>query len=362
MNIVKATEKYENWLSQFFKLWPQDLELKHAAMVESPFKFLRATFYRWAQVWCELCGDFDRTPKVLAVGDLHVENFGTWRDVDGRLIWGVNDFDEACKLPYAFDLIRLTVSALMAIRESHFKLPTEDAVEAILDGYLLGLEKRGSPFVLEEKHHWLRQIALSELRDPVHFWDKIRKLKPASPKEARKAKKILGDLLPEGASDLQISRRVAGLGSLGRPRLVAVAQWQGGLICREAKAMAPSAVLFAAGQKKKWRQQTQEIVELALRAPDPYYRMKGKWLVRRLSPHCSRIEIFHLPKKRDELSLLEAMGIETANIHLGKGPGQDIRRDLTAQRRRQIKSAVTLMREQLLADWLEWRQACKDKY
>jgi len=32
---------------------------------------------------------------VLAVGDLHVENFGTWRDAEGRLIWGVNDFDES---------------------------------------------------------------------------------------------------------------------------------------------------------------------------------------------------------------------------------------------------------------------------
>jgi len=36
---------------------------------------------------------------VLAVGDLHVENFGTWRDAEGRLIWGVNDFDEAWRLP-----------------------------------------------------------------------------------------------------------------------------------------------------------------------------------------------------------------------------------------------------------------------
>jgi hypothetical protein len=34
-------------------------------------------------------------PVVTGVGDLHVENFGTWRDADARLVWGVNDFDEA---------------------------------------------------------------------------------------------------------------------------------------------------------------------------------------------------------------------------------------------------------------------------
>ena len=51
---------------------------------------------------------------VLAVGDIHLENFGTWRDADGRLVWGVNDFDEAAEMPYVLDLIRLATSALVA--------------------------------------------------------------------------------------------------------------------------------------------------------------------------------------------------------------------------------------------------------
>ena len=55
-----------------------------------------------------------RAPRALAVGDLHVENFGTWRDVEGRLIWGINDFDEAWRLPYTNDLVRLATSALLA--------------------------------------------------------------------------------------------------------------------------------------------------------------------------------------------------------------------------------------------------------
>ena len=50
---------------------------------------------------------------VLAIGDLHLENFGTWRDAEGRLVWGINDFDEAWALPYTNDLIRLATSARM---------------------------------------------------------------------------------------------------------------------------------------------------------------------------------------------------------------------------------------------------------
>jgi len=45
--------------------------------------------------------DLTDAPRLLAVGDLHVENFRTWRDAEGRLVWGVNDFDEVAEMPYA---------------------------------------------------------------------------------------------------------------------------------------------------------------------------------------------------------------------------------------------------------------------
>ena len=68
---------------------------KHEKMKKDLFAFFRATFYRWIQVWPEVCPDLTSAPMVLAVGDLHFENFGTWRDAEDRLVWGVNDFDEA---------------------------------------------------------------------------------------------------------------------------------------------------------------------------------------------------------------------------------------------------------------------------
>ena len=95
MNIVKATAKYEEWLSHHLSLLGPGLTFKHAQMRSAPFPFLRATFYRWAQVWGGICPEEVKAPHVLGVGDLHVENFGTWRDIEGRLIWGINDFDEA---------------------------------------------------------------------------------------------------------------------------------------------------------------------------------------------------------------------------------------------------------------------------
>ena len=95
MNIFKATADFEQWLAKRLPIVRQDVALKHALMAQNPFSFFRATFYRWLQHWPEVCPKLAKAPAVLGVGDLHIENFGTWRDTEGRLIWGVNDFDEA---------------------------------------------------------------------------------------------------------------------------------------------------------------------------------------------------------------------------------------------------------------------------
>ena len=90
MNIVKATKQYEDWLRLHIQIVGPDLRFKHEQMAAALFPFFRATFYRWLQVWPEECAELDPVPHILSVGDLHVENFGTWRDSDGRLVWGAD--------------------------------------------------------------------------------------------------------------------------------------------------------------------------------------------------------------------------------------------------------------------------------
>ena len=87
-NIKDATASYEAWMRSCTTVLQSDLRLKHEQMRESPFGFLRGTFYRWAQLWPCVCADLCHAPKVLAVGDLHVNSFGTWRDVRGSSLLG----------------------------------------------------------------------------------------------------------------------------------------------------------------------------------------------------------------------------------------------------------------------------------
>jgi uncharacterized protein (DUF2252 family) len=354
MNIVKATRQFEAWLGRHTDIVQKDLHLKHRNMKAAIFPFLRATYYRWAQLWPKVCPDLTKAPRVLAVGDLHVENFGTWRDCEGRLIWGVNDFDEAWPLAYPNDLVRLAVSAHLAAQAGHLALKEKDICNMILEGYSEALCENGRPFVLGEHHTWLRVIAESELRDPVRFWAKMEALPTIRTEVPLSAIEALEHLMPERDISYRIARRIAGLGSLGHARFVAIAEWHGGKISREAKALVPSASCWAQDKSSK-EILYQTVIREAVRCPDPYVQLRGRWIVRRLSPYCSRIELVTLRPGGAELRLLHAMGWETANIHLGtRKSRKPIRRHLEKQKAKWLHQATDDMLKAVRADWKTW--------
>jgi Uncharacterized protein conserved in bacteria (DUF2252) len=354
MNCKKATESYETWLAKHTRIVDDDLRLKHQQMSADMFSFMRATFYRWVELWAEHCPDLARAPVVLAVGDLHVENFGTWRDQEGRLVWGINDFDEAFPLPYTNDLVRLALSAHLAISANHLKIRTADACEAILKGYTEGIRDGGSPFVLAGRHEWLRSAVTSQLRDPVRFWEKLASSVTVTAGISAKAKKALAAALPEKKLKYRMVHRVAGLGSLGRPRFVALAEWNGGLIAREAKALLSSACVWA-NQEKDSGPQYGKIMKQAIRCPDPFLELRKGWVVRRLAPDCSRVELTMLSKGRDEYKLLEAMGRETANVHLGTSLViAKVKRDMSRKQPGWLHDAAKAMVQATVEDWRKW--------
>ncbi len=360
-DIHRATRRYEEWLGGLIPLVRADLRAKHQRMGEGPFFFMRATFYRWCQLWSAREKESGALPaaRVAAVGDLHLENFGTWRDSDGRLIWGINDFDETTALPWTQDLVRLAASAHLAIFADHIAVRRRAACEAILDGYRDGVEAEGRPFVLEETHGWLRRVAMGELRHPTTFWAKMTGLRTATEVDRGAAAAILA-AMPARDLDVRFARRVAGLGSLGRPRFVGIASWQGGLVAREAKATAPSAWLWATESTTTTATGGGDaytaILSRAVRVPDPTVRVVGGWLLRRLAPHCARIELGDLPSQHDEERLLYAMGFETANVHLGTPRVRPIlRKQIAARRGHWLHDSAKDLSDQIIREWKEWR-------
>lgn len=356
MNATESTLAYDRWLGARLKILPRDLALKHRQMATDPFLFLRATFYRWAQVWPQVCSELRPAPRLLAVGDLHIENFGTWRDSEGRLVWGINDFDEATTLPYTNDLVRLCTSALLAISQAHLASSASRACEAVLEGYRQSLRDGGMPVILAERHRWLRDLAVSRLKEQRMYWDKLLALPPVTAPIPANVRRLLSNAMPDRRLAFRVVHRQAGMGSLGRPRYTALANWRGGTIARETKPLTTSAWLWMrsnAGSAIRY----QTIVQRAVRVADPFLAVHSGWVSRRLAPDCSRVELGRLVGVRDECKLLWMMGWEIGNVHLGAaGQRKAILRDLGRRRHDWLLVAARQMKDATVRDWRQWRQ------
>ena len=358
LNLQGATASYEAWMRSCTTVLQSDLRSKHEQMRETPFGFLRGTFYRWAQLWPSVCADLCAAPKVLAVGDLHVNSFGTWRDAEGRLCWGVDDFDEAYPLAYTNDLVRLAASVKIVIDAEGLSIKLKDGCNAILDGYSESFRDGGQPIVLAEREQKLGQLGVNSFKPPSNFWENLNRLPTVRQPLAKDLKRALEKTLPAAGIEYKVVRRQAGLGSLGQERFVAIAKWQGGYIAREAKLMVPSACSWLNGQVEHGQSWYEKAITSAVRSPDPFQVIDGSWLIRRLSPDSNPIDIQTLPKHSDEELLLTAMGNEAANIHLGtKSRAKVILNDLKMRKRNWLQDAAEHMAKVLEEDWKRYRKS-----
>jgi Uncharacterized protein conserved in bacteria (DUF2252) len=372
--IVESTAAYEAWIESQIELYQSDLATKHQEMTESVFAFFRATFYRWAELWTLHCPELAKLYRVEAVGDLHIQNFGTWRDREGRLVWGVNDFDEAGSCAFTNDLVRLAVSIKLADEHSStLKLAFAQVAEEIWKGYRKGVAADAKPFVLEKTNGWLLRLARTALKEPKVFWRNWleQRTEPSSSHSdfPAEAAEVLHSHFPKGAKvQLRVAKtgaRPKGLGSLGHRRVFAYAEWQGGPIAREAKASAGSALLWAAGKPSE-KIRIMDFLSSTVRPMSPHVKMVGKWLLRPIQSETGRIEVSELrrlaPEERqavDQRRLFQAMGFETANTHLLFAPQRDLQKAAEKLKPAQLEDAAEKMAEATLADFKQWRKHWK---
>lgn len=337
---------YEAWMRQQLgdTLVASELKRKHERMRSHPFLFLRATCWRWAEAAPILCPELMDAPAAPSVGDAHAGNFGLWRDAGSRLVWGVNDFDEAARLPWCLDLVRLCASVILAVPK-----PGPRAVaDAILDGYAAALEGP-QPFVLERDHLWLRDAFAADDIQRAEFWAEIEAAKPAK-KVPEPFSQALIDALPEPGLTPRIAPREAGAGSLGRPRYVASCEHRGGPLAIEIKGVLPSC--WVAGREPGL---AGRMVNGPHRSPDPSFRYHERYVLRRLAPNSRKLNFTDVGvplRKR----LIGAMGADLAAIHAeSEAVRKAIATDLAARPRRWLETAATRVAEWTAEEHMRYR-------
>ena len=350
---VDSFERFEHWMRAQLRaeLVEADLAEKARVMRKSAFAFLRATYWRWAETVPGLAPELIDAPAVLAVGDIHLENFGTWRDAEGRLVFGVNDFDESDEMAYTLDLLRLLVSAMLGAD----KTMVDGAGAAIIEGYAAALDSPRA-IVLDKEWQWLREPLVVTDDRRLKFWDNIEKLERApAPYRFRGA---LAIAMPEQGLAFVTAPRSAGVGSLGRPRWLGVAEWRGAPVVREAKALLTSGWSLAHGAPTA-PIRSGEIAAGRFRSPGPWFQVAQNIVVRRLSPNNRKIDADKHADLLHDRRLHEVMGRELACLHLGTGDGAlaaAIRTDLCKRPTDWLVAAATRVAAAVEAEFKQWKR------
>lgn len=118
-NLIERIQLFnESRLSEMVKL-------KYEFMAENMFRFYRGTCHLFYE---ELAADsaFPPSPPAWISGDLHLENFGTYKGNNRLVYFDMNDFDEAILAPAAWEVARTVTSILVAFKS--LRIEEEKAV------------------------------------------------------------------------------------------------------------------------------------------------------------------------------------------------------------------------------------------
>src|ERR671912_1735022 len=116
------TEAFDDLL----RVDPRGFRTKFRKMAADPFAFYRGSACVFYADMADLDDQWadDRTSRVWIHGDLHAENFGTYMNAEGQLVFDVNDFDEAYLGHFSWDLRRFV--AILALMGWQKALPEGD--------------------------------------------------------------------------------------------------------------------------------------------------------------------------------------------------------------------------------------------
>jgi uncharacterized protein (DUF2252 family) len=228
---------------------PERLAMKYRRMREDAFVFLRGTCHLF---YARLPADavLHEAPAVWACGDLHLENFGSYKGDNRQVYFDINDFDEACLAPASWDAVRCLASILVGRDTLRVDAATASALcDAFVDAYAGELARGSARWVEREAAPPPVSDLLAGLRGRTrrdfldgrtkvgkdglrHLRIDGKKALVATPEQQARVT-VLVDAFAAGQSApgffrvLDVARRIAGTGSLGVERYAVLVEGKG---------------------------------------------------------------------------------------------------------------------------------------
>jgi uncharacterized protein (DUF2252 family) len=225
------------------------LPLKYAKLRKNAFAFFRGTCHLFYQHLPQQLTTAP-APIVWICGDLHLENFGTYKGDDREIYFGINDFDEGALAPCTWDVLRLLTSIFLAADSlnvdlsdakklartylSHYvntlKLGTAETItetnaDGLVKALLKKLRQRKRRDFLAERTELIGERRHLKFDDP----DKLLKIPADRAKLVTQAIENWASTQPDPDfyEVLDVGFRLAGIGSLGLDRYLILVAGKG---------------------------------------------------------------------------------------------------------------------------------------
>ncbi len=323
------------------------LEHKYSRMTEGLYRFFRATGHLFYDDFARHFSTTD-TSRVWGCGDLHLQNFGTYK-ADNRLVYfDLNDFDEAMLLPATWELARMLVSIHLASEELDLEeAECQTIIRAFLSSYTrtlaggkaIDIERRTTTGMLQSFMESLEKRRRKEfIKERTVKVENERKLKVDNEKvltlTAEKKEPIIRMLLewqqqhpnPFFKSICDVGIRVTGTASLGLERYVILVESTNEksylLDLKEARHSVLRPYIQLA--QPVWHNEAQRIVEIQGRVNNVLptllntvsYQEKS-FVLRELQPEQDKFDFHEWDGEMESLEvLIRIMGKLTASGHL----------------------------------------------
>lgn len=328
---------------------PERLEIKYCKMHSNTFAFLRGSCHLFYDRLPQ-SGIFKNAPLVWVCGDLHMENFGSYKG-DNRLVYfDINDFDEAALAPASWDLVRMLTSIWVGA-DSAGTSPAEARTlcTAFVDSYSSTLTSGKAYWVERETAQGPVHALLAGLRDRqrAQFLDSRTEIKgkkrvlrvdgkkalPASGKQRSAITDFMASFSmsqsnPDFYKVLDVARRIAGTGSLGLERYAILVQGKGssnGHYLLDLKlSMSSSLEPKLTVAQPRWPTQAHRVVTLQQRLQavsmaflQPVRMGENAYVLRELQPSEDRVALDRSSlSMSDFLNVIRTMGKLVAWAHL----------------------------------------------
>ena len=380
---------------------PERLALKYRAMLADAFAFLRGSCHLFYEDW-PVRSPLDAAPATWVCGDLHLENFGTFKGDNRLTYFDLNDFDEAALAPCTWDVARFLASLAVWARVNGIasgeavalsRAFIETYASTLAEGKPRWIERTTAEGIVRELLLRLKRrqrLALLDSRTEVS--GRRRKLAldgrhalPVSDEERARVVEFMGRLAakqpdPRFLKVLDVARRIGGTGSLGLERYAILVRGRGnpdGNFLLDLK-YAPGSALrpYLKLRQPEWGAEAQRVVSVQQRAQaaSPAFLQAARmgersYVLRELMPSDDRLTLTGQNRKPKRLAgAIHTMAqvVAWAEMRGGRYQGAASIDELAefGHRKDWRKPLIDYARHyarQVDDDWREFRSAYRDK-